>query len=138
VVDSLKIDDVCGVFAVHGSAGAIGTILIPFFGVTASGGYTFLGVDQLVMQVAGVAVVGTWTVLVTIVAFKIADVLFGLRVSEQEEEEGLDQSEHGVSVYPEFVPNQNRDSIATDGSGKVRTDGGSATPAADTEVTTDE
>ena len=138
VVDSLKIDDVCGVFAVHGSAGAIGTILIPFFGVTASGGYTFLGVDQLVMQVAGVAVVGTWTVLATIVAFKIADVLFGLRVSEQEEEEGLDQSEHGVSVYPEFVPNQNRDSIATDGSGEARTDGGSPTPTADTEVTTDE
>jgi Amt family ammonium transporter len=53
VVDSLKIDDVCGVFAVHGSAGAIGTILIPVFGVTATGGYQFLGVDQLIMQVVG-------------------------------------------------------------------------------------
>ncbi|MEF8853538.1 MAG: ammonium transporter [Haloarculaceae archaeon] len=109
VVDSLKIDDVCGVFAVHGSAGAIGTILIPIFGVTATGGYTFLGVDQLVMQVVGVAVVGTWTVLATIVAFKTADVLFGLRVSDEEEEIGLDKSEHGVSVYPEFVAGGSRE-----------------------------
>jgi Amt family ammonium transporter len=136
VVDSLKIDDVCGVFAVHGSAGAIGTILIPFFGVTATGGYTFLGIDQVIMQVVGVAVVGTWTVLATIVTFKLADVLFGLRVTEEEEEEGLDQSEHGVSVYPEFVPTQSRDStVATDG-GDVRTDGGE--PVADTEVNADE
>ena len=137
VVDSLKIDDVCGVFAVHGSAGAIGTILIPVFGVTASGGYAFLGVDQLIMQIVGVAVVGTWTVLATIAAFGIADALFGLRVSEQEEEEGLDQSEHGVDVYPEFVPNQNRENtVAADGGNDVRTDGG--TSDADTEVTDDE
>jgi Amt family ammonium transporter len=119
VVDSLKIDDVCGVFVVHGSAGAIGTILIPVFGVTAAGGYTFLGVNQLIMQVVGVAVIGVWTVLATIVAFKIADVLFGLRVSEEEEEEGLDQSEHGISVYPEFmVESAGRDGPA------VTTDGG--------------
>jgi Amt family ammonium transporter len=103
VVDSLKIDDVCGVFVVHGSAGAIGTILIPVFGVTATGGYTFLGVNQLVMQVVGVAVIGVWTVLATIVAFSVAEALFGLRVSEEEEELGLDESEHGVSVYPEFT-----------------------------------
>jgi len=109
VVDSLKIDDVCGVFAVHGSAGAIGTVLIPLFGVTSTGGYQFLGVDQLIMQVVGVLVVGTWTVLATIVAFKAADVLFGLRVSEEEEELGLDESEHGVSVYPEFVAGGSRE-----------------------------
>jgi Amt family ammonium transporter len=124
VVDSLKIDDVCGVFAVHGSAGAIGTILIPVFGVTASGGYTFLGVDQLLMQVVGVAVVGTWTVLATIAAFWIADVLFGLRVSEEEEELGLDESEHGVSVYPEFTAGSGRPestAMSTDG-GRVTED----------------
>jgi Amt family ammonium transporter len=125
VVDSLQIDDVCGVFVVHGSAGAIGTALIPVFGVTASGGYTFLGVNQLVMQVVGVLVIGTWTVLATIVAFGVADALFGLRVSEEEEELGLDESEHGVSVYPEFVPNQSsseRPTVTADGG--VRTDGG--------------
>jgi len=133
VVDSLKIDDVCGVFAVHGMAGAVGTVLIPVFGVTASGGYTFLGVDQLIMQVAGVLVVGTWTVLATMVAFKVADVLFGLRVSEAEEEAGLDESEHGVSVYPEFTAGGSRDSpaVSADG-GKVRTDGGAVSDANDT------
>jgi len=116
VVDSLKIDDVCGVFAVHGSAGAIGTILIPFFGVTADGGYTFLGVNQLAMQVVGVAVVGTWTVLATIAAFKAADVLFGLRVAEEQEEIGLDKSEHGVSVYPEFTGgNREGPTVSVDG-----------------------
>lgn len=125
VVDSLKIDDVCGVFVVHGSAGAIGTILIPLFGVTASGGYTFLGVNQLVMQVVGVLVIGTWTVFATIAAFGIADAIFGLRVSEQEEEVGLDESEHGISAYPEFVPNERRDSgVATDGGAGIQTDGG--------------
>jgi Amt family ammonium transporter len=116
VVDSLKIDDVCGVFVVHGSAGAIGTILIPVFGVTAAGGYTFLGVNQLIMQVVGVAVIGTWTVGATIVAFSIAGALFGLRVSEEEEELGLDESEHGVSVYPEFTPNnRERPTMSADG-----------------------
>ncbi|ERG95662.1 ammonium transporter [Haloquadratum walsbyi] len=123
VVDSLGIDDVCGVFVVHGSAGAIGTILIPVFGVTAAGGYTFLGVNQLIMQVVGVLVIGTWTVLATMVVFGIADVLFGLRVSEESEEQGLDRSEHGISAYPEFVPSERREGVATDGSG-VETDGG--------------
>ncbi|QLH76472.1 ammonium transporter [Halosimplex rubrum] len=125
VVDSLKIDDVCGVFAVHGSAGAIGTILIPVFGVTSTGGYTFLGVDQLIMQVAGCLVIAVWTILATAVAFKVAGALFGLRVSEAEEEAGLDESEHGVSVYPEFTAGGSRDSpaVSADG-GEVRTDGG--------------
>jgi Amt family ammonium transporter len=125
VVDSLKIDDVCGVFVVHGSAGAIGTILIPVFGVTAAGGYTFLGVNQLLMQVVGVVVIGVWTVLATIVAFSIAEALFGLRVSDEEEEVGLDQSEHGVSVYPEFTVSSGRpESPTVSADGGARTDGG--------------
>jgi Amt family ammonium transporter len=93
------------------------------FGVTASGGYTFLGVNQLVMQVVGVVVIGTWTVLATAVAFAVADALFGLRVSDEEEELGLDESEHGVSVYPEFVPDR-RESPTVTADGGVRTDGG--------------
>ena len=125
VVDSLKIDDVCGVFVVHGSAGAIGTVLIPVVGVTASGGYTFLGVTQLLMQVVGVAVIGVWTVLATIVAFTVAEALFGLRVSEEEEELGLDESEHGVSVYPEFTVSSGRpESPTMSADGGARTDGG--------------
>mgnify|MGYP006269533269 CR=1 FL=1 len=97
VVDSLKIDDVCGVFAVHGAAGGVGTILIPVFAV---GG--FGGVTQLAMQIIGVLVIGTWTVLATMVVTKLADVTVGLRVTAEEEAEGLDQGEHGISAYPEF------------------------------------
>jgi Amt family ammonium transporter len=97
VVDSLKIDDVCGVFAVHGAAGGVGTILIPVFAV---GG--FGGVTQLAMQIVGVLVIGTWTVLATMTITKIADVAVGLRVTPEEEAEGLDQGEHGISAYPEF------------------------------------
>jgi Amt family ammonium transporter len=137
-VDSLKIDDVCGVFAVHGAAGGVGTILIPFFGASSSGvailgdGWAFLGVDQLVMQVVGVAVIGTWTVLATGGIFIVLDALVGLRVTEEEEEAGLDAGEHGISTYPEFVgdagPESGRPAMTTDGgtTGDVRTDGGAS------------
>jgi len=110
-VDSLKIDDVCGVFAVHGGAGGIGTFLIPVFAVSG------FSATQLAMQGIGVIVIGTWTVLATMVAFGIADALFGLRVSEQEEEAGLDESEHGVSTYPEFVAGGSREgpTVSADG-----------------------
>ncbi|MFC5366849.1 ammonium transporter [Salinirubrum litoreum] len=97
VVDSLQIDDVCGVFAVHGAAGGVGTILIPVFAVGGFGGLT-----QLIMQIIGVLVIGTWTVLATMAVTKLADVTVGLRVSAEEEAEGLDQGEHGISAYPEF------------------------------------
>ena len=133
-VDSLKIDDVCGVFAVHGAAGGVGTILIPLFGASSSGtailgdGWAFLGVDQLAMQVVGVAVIGTWTVLATGAAFLAIDALVGLRVSEEEEEAGLDAGEHGISTYPEFIgdssPESGRATVTTDGGTDVRTDGG--------------
>jgi Amt family ammonium transporter len=140
-VDTLKIDDVCGVFAVHGAAGAVGTILIPVFAVSGSGtailgdSWAFLGVDQLLMQVIGVAVIGTWTVLATGVTGLVVDATIGLRVSEEEEEAGLDAGEHGISTYPEFVgdsgPEASRRTVSADG-GSVQTDGG-VDPAASTD-----
>ncbi|ERH02615.1 MAG: ammonia permease, partial [Halonotius sp. J07HN6] len=119
VTDSLNIDDVCGVFAVHGSAGFIGTMLIPFFDVAG------FSVNQLIMQVAGSLIIGTWTVLATMGAMiVISSLLGGLRVSEEEEEEGLDLTEHGTSAFPEF----GGDRVATDGAGSdqgdIKTDGG--------------
>ncbi|MFC4406726.1 ammonium transporter [Haloarchaeobius iranensis] len=132
-VDTLQIDDVCGVFAVHGAAGAVGTILIPVFAASGSGtailgdSWAFLGVDQLAMQVVGVAVIGTWTVLATGVTGLVVDATIGLRVSEEEEEAGLDAGEHGISTYPEFVgdsgPEASRRTVSADG-GSVQTDGG--------------
>ncbi len=102
VVRSLKVDDVCSVFTVHGSSGAIGTVLIPFFGVQ-NGAWQFLGVDQLAMQVVGVGVIGTWAVLATMAVFVGLQSVDRLRVSESDEDDGLDRSEHGIMAYPEFA-----------------------------------
>ena len=111
VVDSLRVDDVCGVFAVHGMAGAVGTVLIPFF---ATSGFS---ATQLVMQVVGVGVVAAWAVVGSGATFWVADLLFGLRVSPEEEEAGLDASEHGVAAYPEFTGGGSPDSqpVSADG-----------------------
>jgi len=97
VVNELNVDDVCGVFAVHGSAGALGTLLVPVFAV---GGFD---PAQLAMQVVGVAVIALWTVVGTTAVFKFADYTVGLRVDEEEERVGLDRGEHGIKAYPEFT-----------------------------------
>ncbi|MDS0295987.1 ammonium transporter [Halogeometricum luteum] len=115
-VDTLKVDDVCGVFAVHGVAGAVGTALIPVFAV---GGFA---VNQLVLQVLGVVVIAAWTALASGAVLYAIKLTVGLRVTEGEEAEGLDLGEHGVSVYPEFVAEG--ESPMADGGSSARTDGG--------------
>jgi len=142
-VDTLGVDDVCGVFAVHGVAGAVGTALIPLFyadsGGTAILGdpWAFAGVDVLVMQIVGVLIIALWAIVGTAITFGIADVLFGLRVTDEEEDVGLDEGEHGVIVYPEFVGGEPGTSspaasVSTDG-GEVRTDGGRSLNGGDNE-----
>ena len=115
-VERLGIDDVCGVFAVHGGAGALGALLLPFVGVTGAGAWAFLGVDQLLMQIAGVAIISLWTVTATVGIFYVLQGTLGLRVDHDGEQVGLDQTEHNIVAYPHFV---------TDGG--VRTDQGSST-----------
>ena len=119
VVEELRIDDVCGVFAVHGSAGAIGTLLIPVFAVA---GFSF---TQLAMQATGILVIAVWTIGATYAVFKLADDVVGLRVSANDENIGLDQSEHGLTAYPEFVDVM-EDSRPDEPGGAVATDGGEA------------
>ncbi|PSP70287.1 hypothetical protein BRC79_02525 [Halobacteriales archaeon QH_8_67_27] len=115
-VESLGIDDVCGVFAVHGAAGGIGAVLVPVFGVT-GGGWAFLGLRQLLMQVVGVAVIGTWTVLLTMSAYLLVDSVLGLRYDEETEKEGMDQVEHNIVSYPEFATDGGTDTAdSTSGS----------------------
>jgi len=120
VVDRLGIDDVCGVFPVHGSAGALGTVLIPVFAV---GGFS---ATQLAMQVVGILVIVAWTVVTSYAIFKLADVTVGLKVSAEEEAEGLDRGEHGMEAYPEFVGESGPESSfpGTTADGGVVTDGG--------------
>jgi len=101
VLHRFGIDDVCGVFAVHGSAGYIGAVLLPFVGVS-GGSWTFLGVKQVAMQFAGATIILGWTVLASAVCFRTIDATIGLRVSAEAERAGLDQSEHRIRSYPEF------------------------------------
>jgi Amt family ammonium transporter len=120
----LKIDDVCAVFPVHGSAGVLGAVLFPLFAVEGYG-------VSFGTQVVGVAVIAGWTVLATGTVFGVLKLAGQARVSKEHERDGLDSAEHGVDTYPEFggrdVPEGSavRPDGGTDG---LRTDGGSDRP----------
>ena len=122
VTDRLKIDDVCAVFPVHGSAGVIGVLALPFVSVNG------FSTDLLVSQVIGVAVITVWTVVATGVIFGVFKAVGQARVDPDHERDGLDVSEHGVETYPEF----GGANVATDGGPSIvdttdespRTDGG--------------
>lgn len=111
---TLKIDDVCAVFPVHGSAGVIGALAIPFVAVPGEGPTVFA-------QVAGVVVIAAWTITATALVWGAFKALGQARVTPDHERDGLDVSEHGVDTYPEF----GGPDVATDGGPEiVRTDGG--------------
>ncbi len=97
-----KIDDPVGAVSVHALSGAFGTIMVGFFAV--DGGLFYGGGgEQLLTQVIGVAAVFAWTVAAAAVLFGILKATIGLRVSEEEESEGLDIGEHGIRAYGDFV-----------------------------------
>ena len=132
----LKIDDVCAVFPVHGSAGMLGLILFPLWSIegTAIGGGVVAGgilsieAGAFVPQIIGVAVITIWTVLATAAVWGGLKMIGEARVTPEHERDGLDVSEHGVDTYPEF----GQPTVATDGGpsvvdateGSPRADGG--------------
>lgn len=98
-----KVDDPVGAVGVHGCCGALGTILTGFFatdgGFLYGGGFHFLGV-----QILGVVSVILWVTVAMTIVFTVLNKTVGLRVSEKEEVEGLDKSEHGIAnAYADFV-----------------------------------
>ena len=97
VEKQLKIDDVCAVFPVHGSAGVIGTLLYPF---VAAGNVAI--VPAFISQLVGVVIIGGWTLTATAVIWYAFKAMGQARVTPEDEQEGLDVSEHGVETYPEF------------------------------------
>lgn len=98
VKGKLGIDDTLDVFAVHGVGGIMGSILVVFVGVEALGG--FVGeAHSLVTQLIGVGVTAIWSVIGTIITIMIIKATVGLRVSEDDENDGLDQSAHGEAGY---------------------------------------
>ena len=102
--EKLRIDDPVGAISVHGTCGALGTILLGFFantedskGVFFGGGFELLGA-----QIVGVLAVLVWCLVTGFILFYGIKAITGLRVTEEEEQAGLDYEEHGASAYPDF------------------------------------
>lgn len=95
LVDKLKLDDPVGAVAVHLICGIWGTLAVGIFGSMASGA-------QLLTQLYGVLIVGGFCVITSGIILSVLKATLGLRVSKEEEIEGLDIHEHGMDAYPDF------------------------------------
>ena len=106
----LGADDSLDVFGIHGLGGILGAILTGVFVDPALGGtgvYDYVAnkvgdfdmTAQVISQLWGVGTVVVWSAVVSIVAYKLVDIVIGLRVPEDEEREGLDLTSHGESAY---------------------------------------
>jgi Amt family ammonium transporter len=98
----LGADDAFDVFGVHGVGGIVGAILTGVFAAPSLGGVQgadFAMGHQVWIQVKSVLFTIVWSGVVSFIAYKIADLLVGLRVSEDAEREGLDISSHGETAY---------------------------------------
>jgi Amt family ammonium transporter len=99
--DKIRIDDPVGAISVHGVCGVWGILACAIFDTTDSG-YTIVG------QLIGVVAVATAAFVFTMVVFGIIKAVMGIRVSDEEESEGLDIGEHGMEAYPDFQANAER------------------------------
>ena len=106
----LGADDSLDVFGVHGVGGILGAILTGIFVAPSLGGtgvYDYVAnkvadfdmTTQVISQLWGVGTTIVWSGLVSVVAYKLVDMVIGLRVPEEEEREGLDITSHGESAY---------------------------------------
>jgi Amt family ammonium transporter len=101
--DKIKIDDPVGAISVHGVCGAWGTLSAALLHENLFTGAEFDLWGALQIQALGVAVAFAWTFTTAFVLFKVVAATIGLRVTAEEELEGLDVGEHGNSCYPDFV-----------------------------------
>ena len=92
-LDKMKIDDPVGAISVHGVVGLLGLLLVPFTNDAAS----FSG------QLIGAATIFVWVFGASYIVWSILKAIMGIRVSEEEEFEGVDVSECGMEAYPEFT-----------------------------------
>ncbi|MGV6807042.1 MAG: ammonium transporter [bacterium] len=92
-LDKLKIDDPVGAISVHGVVGLLGLLLVPI----TNDGSSFTG------QIIGALTIFIWVFVVSLIVWLILKAIMGIRVSEQEEYEGVDLSECGMEAYPEFT-----------------------------------
>lgn len=98
----LKIDDPVGAVSVHGICGALGTLLVGVFatdgGLLYGGGFT-----QIAIQAIGVLSIAAWAIGSSFIVLMILKKTIGLRVSKEEEIDGLDIHEHDGDAYPDFT-----------------------------------
>ena len=92
-LDKLKIDDPVGAISVHGVVGLLGLLLVP----VTNGDASFSG------QIIGALTIFGWVFATSLITFGIIKAVMGIRVSEEEEYEGVDISECGMEAYPEFT-----------------------------------
>ena len=109
-LDAAEIDDPVGAFSVHGVCGIWGTIVIGLWGTAVQGDGAGLGlfngggISLLFVQALGAAAYAIWTLVTCWIAWSVIGGLFGgIRVSEEEEIQGLDIGEHGMEAYPDFA-----------------------------------
>ena len=100
LIDKLKLDDPVGAVAVHLICGIWGTLAVGLFGALA-------GSEQLIAQLIGIGVIGLTCIISSFtLLFVVKIILGGLRVSKEEELNGLDISEHGMDAYADFSLNK--------------------------------
>ena len=106
-LDNSGIDDPVGAFSVHGVCGVWGTLVVGLWGVDGATGIGLFnggGISQLGIQAVGCAAYAIWTIVTCWIAWSIIGALFGgIRVTEEEEINGLDIGEHGMEAYPDFA-----------------------------------
>lgn len=94
--DRIRVDDPVGAISVHGVNGAWGTLAAGIFNIGGTSA-KIIGV-----QILGICAAFIWAFGVSFIVFKVIDKTIGLRVSTEEETEGLDFGEHGANAYPDF------------------------------------
>lgn len=92
-LDKLKIDDPVGAISVHGVVGLLGLLLVPF----TNDGSSFSG------QLIGAATIFVWVFSTSFIVWYVLKLVMGIRVTQEEEFEGVDTSECGMEAYPEFT-----------------------------------
>ena len=106
-LDAAGIDDPVGAFSVHGVCGVWGTLVVGLWGVDGATGIGLFnggGFSQLGIQAVGCAAYAIWTIVTCWIAWSVIGALFGgIRVTEEEEINGLDIGEHGMEAYPDFA-----------------------------------
>lgn len=90
-LDKLKIDDPVGAISVHGTCGLLGLLLVPL-----NSDATFLG------QLGGALTIFVWVFVTSLIVWGVLKAIMGIRVTEEEEYEGVDIAECGMEAYPEF------------------------------------